>query len=134
MTHKQGCPANAESITLPTLADDETYAGLSRDHETGTLHHLILLAARPTDGLNWKAAIEWAKSVGGELPTRFESALLYANCRELIYRDYWYWTATPYAGDDRYAWNQDFSLGDQYGTRKDYADRAVAVRRVRIGP
>ena len=109
----------AVPITIPELQDGETYAGLSRDPETGAWHHLILLPVLSGD-LNWQGAIDWARSVGGELPTRFESALLYANARDKIDTDYWYWTATQFAGGDAYAWFQGFLNGNQLSDRKDY--------------
>lgn len=98
------------------IADGEHYAGLSRDHDTGAWHHVVLLPATPDKDLTWQQAIDWAKSVGGELPTRFESALLYANLRDQVDLDNWHWTATPYAGAERSAWMQYFGYGYQgYG-------------------
>ena len=52
------------------LASGEVYAGhlLGKDGEAG--HHVILL---PGDVyMPWKKAMEWASSVGGDLPTRKE--------------------------------------------------------------
>jgi hypothetical protein len=119
--------------TLPfPLAEGETYAGLSRDPEMGTWHHLILLPATPDKELTWQEATDWAKSVGGEMPTRFESALLYANARQSIDTDYWHWTATPYAGDEQSAWMQHFGDGLQDDGHKDYHSKARAVRRVPV--
>lgn len=113
------------------LADGELYAGLSRDHDTGAWHHLVLLPQESPD-VNWQGAIDWAKSVGGELPTRFEAALLYANLRDKVDDNHWYWTATQYAGTDGYAWVQSFFNGTQYGNPKGTHDRARAVRRVPV--
>lgn len=124
---------SAQLSPIP-LAVGEIYAGLSRDHDTGAWHHLVLLPATVDKHLNWQEAIDWAKTVGGELPTRWESALLYANCRQTIDTAYWYWTSSPYAGDERYAWGQYFGYGTQYGNLKDYTYRARAVRRVEIAP
>ncbi len=114
------------------IADGEHYAGLSRDHATGAWHHLVLLPATPDKRLTWQQAIDWAKSVGGELPTRFESALLYANLRDQVDLDNWHWTATPFAGDERYAWMQTFGRGGQSYGHKGFVLRAVAVRRVPV--
>lgn len=128
-------PENAVSATIDSrfpdidLADGEHYAGLTRDHATGAWHHLVLLPATTDKNLTWQEAIDWAKSVGGELPSRFESALLYANLRDKIDRDYWYWTATPHAEPSR-AWFQNFHLGYQGYGPKGYRYRARAVRRV----
>lgn len=112
------------------LAAGEHYAGLSRGHDTGAWHHIVLLPAAPDKDLTWQGAIDWAKSVGGELPTRFELALIFANLRDKVDLDNWHWTATPYAGVERYAWMQDFNDGTQGLSRKDGDYRAVAVRRV----
>lgn len=114
------------------LADGEKYAGLSRDPDTGAWHHLVLLPTIPDKDLKWQEAIDWAKSVGGELPTRFESALLYANARDSIDTSDWYWTATQYAGYESYAWIQYFSYGAQDYDHKDDRYRARAVRRVPV--
>lgn len=114
------------------LADGEHYAGLTRDHATGAWHHLVLLPATTDKNLTWQEAIDWAKSVGGELPSRFESALLYTNLRDKVDLDNWHWTATPVAGDERYAWMQHFYYGCQDDGHKGYDVRAVAVRRVPV--
>ena len=54
----------------------------------------------------------------------------WSNLRDKLNRDEWHWTATPRAGDERYAWMQLFYDGDQLTTPKGYDYRAVAVRRV----
>lgn len=128
--HDQLAPFIAGS-TFP-LAEGEVYAGLSRDPDTGAWHHVVLLPALPDKDLGWQAAIDWARSVGGELPTRWESALLYANCRQTIDLDYWYWTSTPFAGDERAAWGQSFDYGNQSYGHKAYTGRPRAVRRVPV--
>lgn len=121
----------AKVIELPfTLADGEVYAGLSRDPDTGAWHHLVLLPATTDKDLTWQEAIDWAKSVAGELPTRSESALLYANVRDQIDQDYWHWTATPHASEPSWAWGQYFGGGGQNHGHKGYRTRARAVRRV----
>jgi hypothetical protein len=44
----------------------------------------------------------------------------------------WYWSSTQSAGPESYAWCQYFGSGTQYDTRKGYALRARAVRRLKI--
>ena len=114
------------------LSDGEVYAGLSRDHDTGAWHHLVLLPAVTDQDLTWDEAKAWAASVGGDLPTRFESALLYANARDQIDTDPWYWTATEVASEPSWAWGQYFDDGYQYGGLKGSHYRARAVRRVPV--
>lgn len=120
-----------DTITLPfPLVDGEIYAGISRDHDTGEWHHLVRLPDTLDRGLTWQEAIDWARSVGGELPTRDESALLHANARDRIDHGHWYWTATQHASEPSWVWVQNFYGGFQHGTCKDYRFRAHAVRRV----
>ena len=109
--------------------DGGIYAGIARGENGQPDHHLILLDEAPKR-LSWKKALEWAKSIGADLPTRSESALLYANLRDLFQTDWWYWTSTQSAGDEAYAWIQDFDFGDQIIDRKGDDYRARAVRRV----
>jgi len=57
--------------------------------------------------------------------------VLYANLRGEFEED-WYWSNTPDAGAESYAWFQDFSYGCQSSNRKGLKLRARAVRRVAI--
>jgi hypothetical protein len=107
--------------------EGSTYAGLSRGVGDEPDMHLVLLPDEPTNKLNWQAAQDWARRVGGQLPTRDESALLYAHVRDKIDAEGWYWTSTQYS--DAGAWNQDFGFGGQYYSNKEYEARARAVRR-----
>jgi hypothetical protein len=102
------------------------YAGIAAGQDSQPDYHLILLADKPAGELNWKDAIAWAEKLGATLPTRDESALLYAHLRG-EFESGWHWTGTQYSSDD--AWAQLFS----YGTRallKSYECRARAVRRL----
>ena len=112
------------------LAAGEIYAGLVLDDDGKPSHHLVLL---PGDAKNvtWQAAIDWAATVGGELPTRREQSLLFANAKQHI-EPAWYWSAESHSNAS-YAWGQSFSNGDQYGYRKSYEERARAVRRIHVG-
>lgn len=117
------------TITLPTLAEGETYAGLVLNEDGSPNHHLILL---PGDkSLTREKAKAFAVKAGGELPTRQEQALLFANCKKQFKAD-WYWSGEAYASGSGYAWCQDFDYGDQslivLGTKL----RARAVRRLPI--
>jgi hypothetical protein len=107
--------------------DGSAYAGLSRGDAGQPDMHLVLLADEPTDKLNWQAAQDWARRIGGQLPTRDESALLYAHLRDKIDSSGWYWTSTQCSAD--YAWYQFFSDGGQGYDGKKYGARARAVRR-----
>lgn len=107
------------------------YAGIVLDADGRISHHLILLPGQ-ADSVNWDSAREWARQAGGELPTRQEQALLYANLK-CEFEGEWYWSAEPHETDSSYAWLQLFDDGRQNVTRKSYKGRARAVRTVPIG-
>jgi uncharacterized protein DUF1566 len=93
------------------------------------------------------ALAKWVRGlkIGGHkdwyLPSRLEALVLFGELRSLkafepdqpdgIARD-WYWTSTQYAGDEGYAWCQNFFNGSQYYDHKNTQLRARAVRRVAI--
>lgn len=69
-----------------------TYAGISRGEDGAADAHLVLLDACTEDGMTWAEAIKWAEGLGdgARLPTRFESALLYANLRDKLDTGNWH--------------------------------------------
>jgi hypothetical protein len=112
-------------IGQPLVAIDGIYAGVSSSREQP--HYvLVLLNAKPSERLTWDEAIEWAKSVGGELPTRPEAAMLFANVPD-EFEKRWHWTSTQYS--DAGAWTQYFNYGYQRADFKSYEGWARAVRR-----
>ncbi len=120
----------AETETpIPDLQPGEHYAGVVLDESGQVTHHLVLMAPRPDKKLQWQAAMDWAASVGGALPTRQEQALLYANCKPHL-KPEWHWSSETHADDAYYAWGCFFGHGTQSRYRKSYEGSAVAVRRV----
>lgn len=119
----------AVTITIPTLNEGEHYAGIALKDGTPS-HHLILLPG-DLDDTTWAKAEAWAKEQGGELPTRQEQALLFANAKQQFKSD-WYWSCETPASDADGAWGQDFDDGGQGYDRKDSRSRARAVRRLPI--
>jgi hypothetical protein len=117
------------TLTLPALAKGEHYAGILLDDKGALAHHLVLLAGDTK--LSWADAGAWAKKQGGELPTRREHSLLFANLKGKFERD-WYWSSEQYADDAAWAWYQDFLNGNQDCSGKSDKLRARAVRRVPI--
>jgi hypothetical protein len=104
------------------------YAGIAAGQDGKPDYHLILLADNPGRELNWKDAIAWAEKLGASLPTRDESALLYAHLRG-EFEGGWHWTGTQYSS--RLAWGQLFRDGGQDGLGKGSGEcRARAVRRL----
>ena len=116
------------NINLPELAEGETYVGCIGD-ALGNLHHVILLPGDNDD--THEAQLEWAKSIGGDLPTRIEQAMLWANHRDQFKKDL-YWSNEIHHAESGWAWCQHFYGGGQYGDIRVNELRARAVRRVPI--
>ena len=108
----------------PALADGEVYVGLI---VAGTRREHIILLPGETEA-KWADAMKWAESIGGELPDRVESALLFATLKDQ-FKPVWHWTREQHASHSGFAWVQSFSYGGQYHGRKDFPCRARAVRR-----
>lgn len=116
--------------TAPILADGEIHVATIQIAGQAP-YHLILLPDHSKDEMTHHAATEWAASVGGDLPTRPEQALLFAHQRGQFDSD-WYWSNTLHESDPDYAWCQYFLDGHQsYGYRFNEL-RARAVRRLPI--
>jgi hypothetical protein len=111
-------------------AVDGIYAGIARGLDGEPDGHLFLLDDKPTGKLSWADACKWAEGLGdgARLPTRFESALLYANLQDQLDIEAWHWTGTQYS--DIYAWYQNFRTGGQDYYDKSYEGRCRAVRRL----
>jgi hypothetical protein len=121
----------AAPFAIPKLAKGEKYAGILLNEDGTPAHHLVLLPGVSKKDLNWEDAKAWAKKEGGELPTRREQSLLFANAKQHI-EGRWHWSSEQYAGFDDYAWCQDFLYGGQSYDHEGDPLRARAVRRVAI--
>lgn len=108
------------------------YAGVTTDQKGG-IYALVLLVDKPAKDLDWKASMAWAKSVDASLPTRPESALLFANARSAFARRL-HWTNEAYEGDASFAWHCHFYDGYQGNVHKSYEGCARAVRRFPLNP
>ncbi|KGC03468.1 hypothetical protein DM81_3442 [Burkholderia multivorans] len=118
-------------IQLPPLAEGEVYLGGFVD-KNGDVTHTILLPGDNDRG-TWQEQMEWAKSIGGDLPTRAELVIAYEQHRDLFEKAA-YWSNTPdddpeYAG---WAWCQTFGNGNQGSGAQTSRCRARAVRRLSI--
>ena len=106
------------------------YAGLLLGKNGEPDIHLVLLPGK-VEKVTWDKAKEFAASAGGELPTRREQSLLFANLKD-EFDPYWHWSCEQHASDPSYAWIQYFYDGTQYCYRKSDEGRARAVRRLII--
>ena len=118
--------------TLPALKqplDAGMFAGVITLPD-GKHYAVVLLADKPATPLAWKAAMSWAESVGGQLPTRPVAAMLFANAKDQ-FEEYWHWTSESFDGS--YAWGQYFSSGFQsLGHLESYEARCRAVRLIQL--
>ena len=118
-----------EAVATPTLAAGETYVGAIIKAD-GTGHHIILLPG-DNNAASWQAQMEWAKSIGGNLPSRIEQAMLFAYHHD-AFKPTWYWSNEQPAANSVYAWYQYFDGGSQVYSTTSSKLRARAVRRVPI--
>ena len=116
-------------MRIPKLNDGEEYSGAIINPD-GTGHHIILLDG-DNDDADWNTQMEWAKSIGGDLPDRIEQSMLFAHLKDR-FKDTWYWSNTQHAANAEYAWFQTFLYGGQGDNYKYGSLRARAVRRVAI--
>lgn len=115
------------TIPFPHLNEGEKFAGVIVSAD-GKYRHALILLPGEAEPNNWQAQMDWANSIGGDLPDRVESALLFATLRD-EFQPEWYWTNEQHASDSDYAWLQYFGYGYQFNIRKSDGYRARAVRR-----
>ena len=115
-------------LVITSLADGELYAGIILGKSGNPDYHLVLLPGEAED-VSWGLARSWALDIGGELPTRRELALLYANQREQFQR-VWYWSSEQQEPRSQLVWGQNFTSGIQTMYGRPFRGRARAVRRL----
>lgn len=116
------------NLVREALRDGELYAGLIVGKNGAPDHHLVLLPDEVVE-VGWNNAMLWAESAGGQLPTRRELALLFANLREHFER-LWYWSCEPQEPGSHLVWGQNFTSGIQTMYGRPYRGRARAVHRL----
>ncbi|MBL0918012.1 MAG: DUF1566 domain-containing protein [Hydrogenophaga sp.] len=123
-------PAAIPAIGAPWPGiENSVYAGISRGEAGAPDAHLVLLAEQP-GALDWDSAMKLSegRTDGARMPTRFESALMYAHVREHFDTSKWHWTSTQYS--ENHAWSQGFGYGDQLSDGKEFEGRVRLVRRL----
>ena len=121
-------PSYPMTLNRPTLAEGEKFVGFIVSAD-GTKKDAIILLPGEKQDVTWKQAQEWAKSIGGDLPDRVESALLFKTLK-LDFSENWYWAGEACGSGT--AWVQHFRFGGV--NYDDVGDdfRARAVRRLSI--
>lgn len=115
------------TIPFPQLNPGEKFAGVIVSAD-GKYRHALILLPGEAESNHWQAQMDWAKSIGGDLPDRVESALLFATLRD-EFKPEWYWSCEQHAASAGYAWVQNFDDGLQYYYHKSLKYPVRAVRR-----
>ena len=112
--------------TLPALGAElqgGTFAGITTQPDGA--HCAVILLPDQGSKLSWNAAVDWAKALDAELPTRPVAAMLFANVKVKL-RPAWHWTSEE--DDASSAWSCDFYDGYQSSFHESFEGSAVAVR------
>jgi hypothetical protein len=88
------------------------------------------LGPESPEPMAWDGAIEWCKSVGGELPPRTILLECYLNKHtEPLFEKVWYLSSTEFEVN---AWKQNFFSGSQINGTKIYGGYVRAVKKLTI--
>jgi hypothetical protein len=132
-TKSPAAAAQSAALAMPAIGSawpgiDGKYAGIARGEDGEADHHLVLLNVRPAS-MKWAEAMAEAQRLGADLPTRSESALLYAHLRD-EFDGGWHWTKTQYSSVN--AWHQLFFNGTQGPYGKEFKGLFRPVRRLAL--
>lgn len=94
------------------------------------LEHTIIIAFSDDKRASHADILEWAESIGSDLPTCIETAVMFAKLRDRFKRDA-YWTKDICDWNTDYACYHYFNGGSQGYLHKDDELYGVAVRRVK---
>ncbi|HHT8904713.1 TPA: DUF1566 domain-containing protein, partial [Burkholderia cenocepacia] len=81
---------HVDAVTIPLAAGERIAGQILLDD--GSLSHYLILLPGDAEDLDWEAAKAWAAERGGELPTRREQSLLFANLKG-EFEPSWYWSS-----------------------------------------
>ena len=110
---------------------------MSRFEKVGELYgergkYALYLSPKETEtekDLNWYDAMNYCKSLDGELPTMSELQYLYENCKEK-FQNSSYWSSSQDSATNSQC--MVFLNGVRYSNFKTYYSRARSVRRVSL--
>jgi len=118
------------TVSKPSLLPGELLVAVIITADGKRKYHLTLLPG-DNDGASWKDQMDWASSIGGDLPDRVEQAMLHKYMRDQ-FKDAAYWSNEKHVSDSVYAWCQGFDYGHQSYLYTGDELRARAVRRLEI--
>lgn len=118
---------------LPPLRDPldgGTFAGLITLAD-GRHCAVVLLKERPEQRLTWAKAMDWARSVGGQLVSPAIALLLHANCPDLL-PQMWVWTDKPEGSFCAWYYYLSNGSGIVHCTLRSSEGGAVSVRLIPV--
>lgn len=118
--------ASTAFAQLPTIGGDldgGIFFGITTRKDG--VHCAAILLPDQSEKLTWKKAMNWAKKLDAELPSRPVAALLFANLKDKL-TPAWHWTSDE--DDASSAWICYFDDGLQGIHPKSYEGSGVAVR------
>ncbi|WP_233807120.1 DUF1566 domain-containing protein [Paraburkholderia sp. HP33-1] len=116
-------------LQIPPLAEGEVYVGATGNKD-GYLYHVILLPG-DREPASWTAQLDWAKSIGGDLPNCEEMPMLFANFRDRFKEEH-YWSNQEDPHFIEWARSYFFRYGTESRLPINGEFRARAVRRLPI--
>lgn len=116
------------TVTAPNPNPGELWLGVVI---AGKKKEHIYLLPGDNDPASWQEQMDWAKSIGGDLPNRIEQAMLLALMKDQ-FKEAAYWSKEKHVSDSGCAWYQGFSDGHQDYSNPFSKLRARAVRRSEI--
>ncbi len=117
-------------LQIPALHEGESYVGAIGDN-AGHIYHVVLLPGDAAPNA-WADQLEWARSIGGELPSRLELAMLFRYCPD-EFKEESYWSNQLDTKSFDLIWYQTFADGRQGSTALLSRVRARAIRRLPVG-
>lgn len=121
--------ASKQQFLDENMRPGEVYAGILLGVDGARDAHIFVMP-ESTSG-TWDHCMKWAQALGGFLPTRREQRLLFANAKA-AFEPKWHWSSEQRADVSAYAWDQDFSDGNQFCTRKSDIGLGRPIRRLEI--
>jgi len=108
----------------------EVYSGLILGENGEDDYHLFVMPFE-YGHVTRRQAKEFALRDGGDLPTRREQHVLFANAKAAFKAEV-YWSSELHAQDSNYAWCQNFNNGYQFPTQNGNCLHARPIRRLPI--
>ena len=127
---KCGCSDRIDGL-LECYVNGPSFKKVGELYEGRGKYDLYLSPRETEKQLNWYDAMDYCKSLDGDLPTIDELQFLYKNCNE-EFQNTFYWSSSQDHNSDTHAWRMTFYNDLKVHSDKTTTRRVRAVRRVYI--